>query len=65
MSEQLRFYKCGNDIITITDLGNGMLQCETTNTEYNELNSDGYWIAVEDDIINEVKNGNYIPHKNL
>ena len=58
-----RKFKHGNDIVTVTDLGNGMLQCETTNEEYNSLNEDGYWIAVEQDIEDEIKRGSYVEYE--
>lgn len=59
MSKERKF-KQGKEIVTVTDLGNGSLMCETTDVEYNELNELGHWVATEEDIQKEIKLGNYI-----
>ena len=50
-----RRFRDGEDIITVTEQNNSFLICETTNKEYNKQNTDGYWIAVEEDIQNDIK----------
>jgi len=51
----MRRFRDGEDIITVTEQNNSFLICETTNKEYNKQNTDGYWIAVEEDIQNDIK----------
>ena len=55
-----RKFKCGNDIVTVTMQKSDLLICETTNEEYNEANTDGYWIATEEDVKREVDNNNWV-----
>ena len=50
MDNEVRKYKKGKDVITVTTLSNGLLLCETTNKQYNRVNTDGHWIAAELDI---------------
>ena len=53
--KNMRRFRDGEDIITVTEQNNSFLICETTNKEYNKQNTDGYWIAVEEDIQNDIK----------
>lgn len=56
MENLVRKYKKDKDIITVTTQGNGLLFCETTNKQYNRVNTDGYWIATESDVEIGIKN---------
>ena len=57
---QERKFKHGKEVVTVTELSNGSLICETTDAEYNKSNELGHWIATEEDIQQEIKLGNYI-----
>lgn len=57
---EVRKFKKGNDVITVTKLSNGLLYCETTNKSYNRVNTDGYWIAAEEDIKSGIKHEGWV-----